>query len=192
MKKTMKKTIKKTMKKIVLTAVMICALMLSGCGGEKMIGPRSEDAWKRWEEHQKELKETWGETEIYAYVQTLRDDFLNVNANVVFKEDFSLETESKELDALRKLYDDVNFSTDIGVGEFLDRLADSQFRYAVGSPLELEGIEEIREGDAARYKIALEYYANVDSLMRVQLEVTTGKNGKFSAETSFPEEERKK
>ena len=176
----------------VLAAVMISVMMLSGCGGEKMIGPRSEDAWKRWEEQQKALKETWGETEIYAYVQTLRDDFLNVNANVVFKEDFSLETESKELDALRKLYEDVNFSTDIGTGEFLDRLADSQFRYAVGSPLELEGIEEIREGDAARYKIALEYYANVDSLMRVQLEVTTGENGKFSAETSFPEEERKK
>ena len=177
----------------VLAAVMICALMLSGCGGgEKMIGPRSEDAWKRWEEQQKALKETWGETEIYAYVQTLRDDFLNVNANVVFKEDFSLETESKELDALRKLYDDVNFSTDIGVGEFLDRLADSQFRYAVGSPLELEGIEELREGNTAGYKIALEYYANVDSLMRVQLDVTTGENGKFSAETSFPEKEREK
>ena len=177
----------------VLAAVMICALMLSGCGGgEKMIGPRSEDAWKRWEEQQKALKETWGETEIYTYVQTLRDDFLNVNANVVFKEDFSLETESKELDALRKLYDDVNFSTDIGVGEFLDRLADSQFRYAVGSPLELEGIEELREGNTAGYKIALEYYANVDSLMRVQLDVTTGENGKFSAETSFPEKEREK
>ena len=177
----------------VLAAVMICALMLSGCGGgEKMIGPRSEDAWKRWEEQQKALKETWGETEIYAYVQTLRDDFLNVNANVVFKEDFSLETESKELDALRKLYEDVNFSEEVSLEEFLERLSDSQFRYAVGSPLELEGIEEIREGDAARYKIALEYYANVDSLMRVQLEVTTGKNGKFSAETSFPEEERKK
>ena len=183
---------KNMMKNIMLAAVMICALMLSGCGGEKMIGPRSEDAWKRWEEHQKELKETWGETEIYAYVQTLRDDFLNVNANVVFKEDFSLETESKELDALRKLYDDVNFSTDIGVGEFLSRLADSRFRYAVGSPLELEGIEEIREGDASRYKIDLEYNANVDSLMRVQLDVTAGENGRFSAETSFPEEERKK
>ena len=177
--------------KRVLATVMICALMLSGCGGEKMIGPRSEDAWKRWEEHQKELKETWGETEIYAYVQTLRDDFLNVNANVVFKEDFSLETESKELDALRKLYEDVNFSTDIGTGEFLDRLSDSQFRYAVGSPLELEGIEEVREGNTAGYKIALEYYANVDSLMRVQLDVTTGENGKFSAETSFPAAEKK-
>ena len=177
----------------VLATVMICVLMLSGCGGgEKMIGPRSEDAWKRWEEQQKALKETWGETEIYAYVQTLSDDFLNVNANVVFKEDFSLETESKELDALRKLYEDVNFSTDIGVGEFLDRLADSQFRYAVGSPLELEGIEEVKEGDAVRYTIALEYYANVDSLMRVQLDVTTGENGKFSAEASFPEKEREK
>ena len=42
--------------KKVLAAVMICVLMLSGCGGEKMIGPRSEDAWKRWEEHQKALK----------------------------------------------------------------------------------------------------------------------------------------
>ena len=54
-----------------MTAVLICfILMLSGCGGgEKMIGPRTEDAGKRWEEQQKVLKETWGETEIYAYVK---------------------------------------------------------------------------------------------------------------------------
>ena len=176
-----------------MTAVLICfVLILSGCGGgEKMIGPRTEDAWKRWEEQQKVLKETWGETEIYAYIETLRDDFLNVNANVVFKEDFSLETESKELDALRKLYDDVNFSGDVTLEEFLVRLSDSQFRYAVGRPLELEDIEEVKEGDDTRYKVALEYNANVDSLMRVQLDVTAGKNGKFSAETSFPEAEKK-
>ena len=176
-----------------MTAVLICfILMLSGCGGgEKMIGPRTEDAWKRWEEQQKVLKETWGETEIYAYIETLRDDFLNVNANVVFKEGFSLEEESKELDALRKLYDDVNFSTDIGVGEFLERLDASSFRYAVGSPLELEDIEEVKEGDGTRYKVALEYNANVDSLMRVPLDVTVGENGKFSAETSFPAAEKK-
>lgn len=175
----------------VLAAVLICVMMLSGCGGEKMIGPRSEDAWKRWEEHQKALKETWEGTEIYAYIGTLRDDFLNVNANVVFKEGFSLETESKELDALRKLYDDVNFSEDISMEEFLVRLSGSQFRYAVGGPLELEDIEEIKEGGDTRYKVALEYHANVDSLMRVQLDVTAGKNGEFSAETSFPGEERK-
>ena len=156
-----------------------------------MIGPRTEDAWKRWEEQQKQLKETWGETEIYAYIGTLRDDFLNVNANVVFKEDFSFETGSKELDALRKLCDDVNFSADVSAEEFRDRLSESQFRYAVGAPLEMESIEEVKEGDKTRYKVALEYNANVDSLMRVFLEVTTGENGNFSAENSFPETEKK-
>lgn len=176
----------------ILAALICFVFMLSGCGGGgKMIGPRTEDAWKRWEEQQKQLKETWGETEIYAYIETLRDDFLNVNANVVFKEDFSFETESKELDALRKLCDDVNFSTDVSAEEFRDRLSESQFRYAVGAPLELESIEEVKEGNKTRYKVALEYNANVDSLMRVLLEVTTGKNGNFSAENSFPETEKK-
>lgn len=156
-----------------------------------MIGPRTEDAWKRWEEQQKLLKETWGETEIYAYIGTLRDDLLNVNANVVFKDDFSFETGSKELDALRKLCDDVNFSTDVSLEEFRDRLSGSRFRYAVGAPLELESIEEVKDGDGTRYNVALEYNANVDSLMRVLLEVTTGQNGKFSAETSFPAAEKK-
>ena len=140
---------------------------------------------------QKVLKDTWGETEIYAYIETLLDDFLSVNANVVFKEDFSLETESKELDALRKLYDDVNFTADVSLEEFLQRLSDSRFRYAVGAPLEIEGIEEVKEGDVAGYHVSLEYYANVDSLMRVPLEVTIGGNGKFSAENSFPEAEKK-
>ena len=174
-----------------LAAWIFFVFILSGCGGEKMIGPRSEDAWKRWEEQQKVLKDTWGETEIYAYIETLLDDFLSVNANVVFKEDFSLETESKELDALRKLYDDVNFTADVSLEEFLHRLSDSRFRYAVGSPLEIEGIEEVKEGDVAGYHVSLEYYANVDSLMRVPLEVTIGGNGKFSAENSFPEAEKK-
>ena len=164
-----------------MMAVLICFILIfSGCGGgEKMIGPRTEDAWKRWEEQQKILKETWGETEIYAYIETLRDDFLNVNANVVFKEGFSLEEESKELDALRKLYDDVNFSGDVTLEEFLVRLSGSQFRYAVGGPLELEDIEEVKEGNGTRYKVALEYNANADSLMRVPLDVTVGKTGKF-------------
>ena len=176
-----------------MMAVLICfVLMLSGCGGgEKMIGPRTEDAWKRWEEQQKALKETWGETEIYAYIEVLRDDFLNVNANVVFKEGFSFEEESKELDALRKLCDDVNFTEDVSAEEFLERLSESRFRYAVGAPLELNSIEEVKEGDVTMYKVALEYNANVDSLMRVFLEVTAGKNGKFSAENSFPEAEKK-
>ena len=174
-----------------LAALIFFVFILSGCGGEKMIGPRSENAWKRWEEQQKVLKDTWGETEIYAYIETLLDDFLSVNANVVFKEDFSLETESKELDALRKLYDDVNFTADVSLEEFLHRLSDSRFRYAVGSPLEIEGIEEVKEGEAAGYHVSLEYYANVDSLMRVPLEVTIGGNGKFSAENSFPEAEKK-
>ena len=174
-----------------LAVLIFFVFILSGCGGEKMIGPRSEDAWKRWEEQQKVLKDTWGETEIYAYIETLLDDFLSVNANVVFKEDFSFETESKELDALRKLCDDVNFSADVSAEEFRDRLSESQFRYAVGAPLELESIEEVKEGDKTRYKVALEYNANVDSLMRVLLEVTTGKNGNFSAENSFPETEKK-
>ena len=164
----------------ILAALICFVFMLSGCGGGgKMIGPRTEDAWKRWEEQQKQLKET------------LRDDFLNVNANVVFKEDFSFETGSKELDALRKLCDDVNFSADVSAEEFRDRLSESQFRYAVGAPLELESIEEVKEGDKTRYKVALEYNANVDSLMRVFLEVTTGENGNFSAENSFPETEKK-
>ena len=61
----------------------------------------------------------------------------------------------------------------------------------MGAPLELESIEEVKEGDKTRYKVALEYNANVDSLMRVFLEVTTGENGNFSAENSFPETEKK-
>ena len=47
------------------------------------------------------------------------------------------------------------------------------------------------DGDGTRYNVALEYNANVDSLMRVFLEVTTGENGNFSAENSFPETEKK-
>ena len=50
------------------------AAFLAGCGGEKMIGPRTENAWKQYEEDQKTLVETWGETEIYAYITTIMDD----------------------------------------------------------------------------------------------------------------------
>ena len=71
-----------------------------------MIGPRTENAWKQYEEDQKTLVETWGETEIYAYITTIMDDMYQVNAGVIFGDGFSPEEETPEADAFRKLCSD--------------------------------------------------------------------------------------
>ncbi len=157
--------------------VVAAVIVLSACSPrDNIIGPRTEEAWKQWEKDQEALKETWGDTEIYAYVQTILDDLSQVNANVVFKDDFSLETESKELDALKKLYEDMHYSGEISLEEFLSRLDNSNLRYAVGGMNELASIED--KGDGV-YEVVLEYYANVDSLMAVKLTVRTEADGAF-------------
>ena len=144
-----------------------------------MIGPRSEDAWKEHRKQQEELKETWGNTEIYAYIQTIQEDLQNVNANVVFKEGFSTTTESKELDALKKLYEDMHYKDEISLDEFLAKLEDSSLRYATGGETELQSITDNGDGS---YKVDLDYYINVDSLMRVIITVRKESDGSFHTE----------
>ena len=185
-----------------LAVLLTCSFILSGCfflpdGDEPadnshMIGPRSEEAWKRWEEEQKALKETWGETEVYAYIMTIMEDLENVNANVVFKEDFSLEEESEELDAFRKMYDDMNVSEEYTLEEFRRMLDDSLWRYAIGGIHELDSIEERNGEDGGGYHARILYYANHESLMPVDLIITTDDEGKFSVTESFAEEQNEK
>ena len=184
------------MKRIIHLAaiVLLCSLLLSGCifggtgGGSNMVGPRTEDAWKKWEEQQKVLQETWGETEVYAYLQTILEDLGQVNANVIFTEDFSLEKESKERDAFLKMYDDMNVSEDYTPEEFLTMLKDSSFRYVVGGMHELDSIEERKEEDGGGYHAVILYYPNHESLMPVDLTITKDKDGKFSLIETFRED----
>ena len=183
------------MKRVVqLSAViLICSMMLSRCifggpGGSGMVGPRTEDAWKAWEEQQKILQETWGETEVYAYLQTIIGDLEQVNANVIFTEDFSLEKESGERDAFLKMYDDMNVSEDYTPEEFLNMLEDSSFRYAIGGNHELDSIEERKEEDGGGYHAVILYYPNHESLMPVDLFITKDQNGKFSLMETFRED----
>jgi len=174
--------------------ILIYSLLLSGCifggtgGGSNMVGPRTEDAWKKWEEQQKVLQETWGETEVYAYLQTILEDLGQVNANVIFTEDFSLEKESKERDAFLKMYEDMNVSEDYTPEEFLQMLEDSTFRYAVGGMHELDSIEERKEEDRGGYHAVILYYPNHESLMPVDLTITKDKDGKFSLMETFRED----
>ena len=174
---------------IAIAVLLFCICMFSGCGigGDKMIGPRSESAWKEWHKAQEELRETWGETEIYAYVQTIREDLSNVNANVVFKEDFSTETESKELEALQKLYEDMNISREISLEEFPHRLKESGARRVVGGINDLDSIKERKEEDGGGYIFILLYYPNVDSMMQIKMPVTIDQEGKFSLIELFSE-----
>ena len=158
---------------------MLCIFTLTGCGSEKMIGPRSESAWKQWEEDQKALVENWEETDIYAYISTIMDDMYKVNAGVVFGDDFSAEADTPEAEALRELYDDMNLGEGITPEEFLQWLDDSAMRYAVGRPCDLESIEE-RTEDGDGYDVRIVYYANVDSLMAVRLPVRTDADGQFT------------
>lgn len=161
-------------------AVLSAVVMLAGCGPkENIIGPRTEDAWKKWEQEQAELKEKWGDTEVYAYIQTIMDDILNVNANVVFKEDFSVDAESEELDALKKLYEDMGYNNEMTLEEFLAKLNDSSLRWSIGSPLDLDKIEEKENGE---YAVTLLDYPNADSLMNVYLTVKTNEDGSFRTE----------
>ena len=171
-----------------LAVLLTCSFILSGCfflpdGDEPadnshMIGPRSE--------------ETWGETEVYAYIMTIMEDLENVNANVVFKEDFSLEEESEELDAFRKMYDDMNVSEEYTLEEFRRMLDDSLWRYAIGGIHELDSIEERNGEDGGGYHARILYYANHESLMPVDLIITTDDEGKFSVTESFAEEQNEK
>ena len=158
---------------IALTVVFV----LAACSpGNNIIGPRTEDAWKKWEEDQKALRETWGDTEVYAYIQTILDDLHNVNANVVFKDDFSTETESEELTALKKLCEDMHYRDEIPLDEFLSRLKNSDLRWVVGGMPDLDSIED--KGDGV-YEVRLIYYPNADSMMAVTVNVRTEADGSF-------------
>ena len=160
--------------------ILAALFLLAACSpGDHMIGPRSEDAWKEHRKQQEELKETWGNTEIYAYIQTIQEDLQNVNANVVFKEGFSTTTESKELDALKKLYEDMHYKDEISLDEFLAKLEDSSLRYATGGEMELQSITDNGDGS---YKVDLDYHVNVDSLMRVIITVRKESDGSFHTE----------
>ena len=158
---------------IALTVLFV----LAACSPkDNMIGPRSEEAWKKWEEEQKVLRETWGDTEVYAYIQTILEDLQTVNANVVFKDDFSTETESKDLTALTKLYEDMHYIDEISLDEFLTKLKNSDLRWVVGGAPDLDSIED--KGDGV-YDVRLLYYPNVDSLMAVNVTVRTEADGAF-------------
>ena len=165
------------MKRIIAAAAV---LILIGCrpGGE-MIGPRTEDAWKEWRKQQEILKETWGDTEVYAYVQTIMTDLKNINANVIFKDDFSVETEIEELDAVRKLHADMGIGEDVSLQEFVARLDDSRLRYAIGGETDLDKIEDKGNGE---YEVTLLYDASVDSLMAVTLKILDNGDGTFRTE----------
>ena len=146
------------MKRIIAAAAV---LILIGCRpGGQMIGPRTEDAWKEWRKQQEILKETWGDTEVYAYVQTIMTDLKNINANVIFKDDFSVET-------------------DVSLQEFVSRLDDSRLRYAIGGETDLDKIEDKGNGE---YEVTLLYDASVDSLMAVTLKILDNGDGTFRTE----------
>ena len=144
-----------------------------------MIGPRTEEAWKKWEDQQKQLKETWGNTEVYAYIKTIMEDIQHINANVVFKEDFSLETESDDLNALKKLYEDMHYSDTMTLKEFFDKLSNSDLRWSVGGYMDLDGIED--KGDGV-YAVTLLDYPSADALMHVFITVKQNEDGSFSTE----------
>ena len=156
-------------------------ILLSACGlgGQNIIGPRTEDAWREWHKQQELLKETWGGTEVYAYINTIRDDVLNTNANVIFEEDFSLETESPELDALKKLYEDMHYSDQMTLQEFYDKLCKSSFRWSIGGPLDLDSIEDKGNGV---YAVRLLDYPSVDAMRAVDLTVKQNEDGSFRTE----------
>jgi len=160
--------------------IVTLTLLLIGCTpGNTTIGPRTEEGWKNWEAQQEELKKTWGDTPVYAYIQKLMDDLLAVNARVVFSEDFSFEEESEELNALKQLYQDMQIDETVSLNEFRDRLADSGMRRLVGGPADLAAIEETDQGV---YTAALEYNASVDALMRVSLTIRENGDGTFRTE----------
>ena len=165
-----------------LIVLVLSAFTLSGCGigPEEMIGPRTESAWNKWEEDQKSLVETWGETEIYAYITAIMDDMYQVNAGVIFGDGFSPEEETPEADAFRKLCSDMNLGDGITPEAFLEWLDDSMMRYAVGGPCELDSITERKEEDGGGYDVRLVYYAGADSLMALSLPVTTDADGQFT------------
>ena len=152
-----------------------------------MIGPRTEDAWEQWEEDQKTLAQTWGETEIYAYVTSIMDDMYKVDTRVIFSDDSSVEAETPEADAFRKLYDDMNLGDGISPEEFLSWLDDSAMRYALGRPCDLASIEEKKEADGA-YTVRLEYASGGDALMALSLPVSTDADGQFTLIRMITEE----
>jgi len=171
-----------------LAVLMVCMLLLCACGGGKteMIGPRSKEAWENWEKQQKLLKETWGDTEIYAYVQTIMEDMKNVNRHVVFGKDFSLEKESEELKALQKLYGDMNLEEGNDLEHFHAQLADSSgFRDALGGMLDLDSLTERDEKSGGGYDAVLIYYPSPDTMMAVTVPVSLDENGKFTLRELF-------
>ena len=152
--------------------------LLAACsqGGQQMIGPRTEEAWKEWDRQQELLKETWGDTEVYAYIRTIMDDLQNVNANVVFREDFSLENDSEELTALKKLYNDTRYSDEMTLKEFLAFLDSSSLRWSVGGLMDLDRIEDKGNGE---YAVTLLDYPTPDALMAVPITVKQNEDGSF-------------
>ena len=165
-------------KKLICAVTAILALCACKPKGQEMIGPRTEDAWKEWEKKQAELKATWEGTDLYAYVETIRNDLSSVNANVVFKDDFSLDSDSPEKDALLKLYEDMN-GADETPDAFLARLKESQLRWSIGGMLDLDAIDDKGNGE---YEIILLDYPTPDALMNVYLTIKTNEDGSFSTE----------
>ncbi len=187
---------------IIFAALVLCILTLSGCfggggsgsggsGPDNIIGPRTEEAWKKWDQQQADLREKWKDTEIYAYVRTLMEDMEQVNAYVVFQDGFSVEEESKELDALLKLYSDMNFSEEIPPEEFIRILENSELRFAFSSMLDLDSIKERKEEDGGGYDVTILYYPTPDSLMPVDVRITTDDGGKFTVEETFQQDQEK-
>ena len=76
--------------------------------------------------------------------------------------------------------------------EFRRMLDDSLWRYAIGGIHELDSIEERSAEDGGGYHARILYYANHESLMPVDLIITTDDKGKFSVTESFAEEQNEK
>ncbi|MBR3311689.1 MAG: hypothetical protein IKG15_07735 [Solobacterium sp.] len=165
----------------VVKQLLVLAVMTTLCAckpkeEDPMIGPRSESAWKKWEEDQKALVETWGDTEVYAYINTIREDIGNLKARVIYADDFSLETESEELDALKKLYEDMGYSKEMTLEEFYNKLKDSEIRWVSGGKPDLNKIKDLGN---EMYEVELLYYASADALMGVILTVRKDADGVF-------------
>jgi len=163
-----------------VTVILAVFLTLSACSpGDHMIGPRSETAWKEWNRQQEALKETWGDTEVYAYIQTILKDLSEINANVVFHDDFSVDSDGEDQRRLKQLYEDMKYSRTLTLQEFHEKLKDSSLRYAVGGNTDLESISESSDGS---YAVTLLYYPNADSMMAVSLTVFPDSGGSFRTE----------
>ena len=165
------------LKPLVMLAVMmtLCACQPKIEEPPIKVSP-AQAAWSRIENDEKAVEEAWGGTEVYAYLDQIAEDIGNLYSHIVFKDDFSLEKESKELDGLKKLYEDMGYSGEKTLEEFRDKLKDSRIRWVSGGKPHFSMITD--KGNDV-YDVEFQYFANADTLNRMNLTVRKDADGVF-------------